>query len=363
MQRINNQRFFLFLILSPIVICLIGFFISRKPTIHLVTDKQFKIITFTDEYEQGGNSTNSIRFQGDTIYYSYVLNNKYRYPYTGFTILLKEYGYIDLRGYTLSFTVKSKEKTRIPIRNTLFLEHFTKVNDPNTFMFLIKRLGVDPGIRNFSMRVEDINEIPDWWYSNNNLAENDVPDYSYKYTQDISFFSDPSAPLGKECSFVIYDLSLSYNYIPYLKYSSYLLLTYYILLFIIKLSLRSKPKMLLMPIEMLKVPQNNNEPLNKVLNYIGLHYMHAELKIKDVAQDVGISEAQVSELLKQYCSLGFKQYLNQVRLHEAKRLLKESDLQISEIAFKVGYNNISHFNRIFKELVGEAPSSFKEKIK
>ena len=45
-----------------------------------------------------------------------------------------------------------------------------------------------------------------------------------------------------------------------------------------------------------------------------------------------------------------KKYLNHIRILEAKRLLKNSDRQISEIAYIVGYGNISHFNRTFKQI-------------
>jgi AraC-like DNA-binding protein len=41
--------------------------------------------------------------------------------------------------------------------------------------------------------------------------------------------------------------------------------------------------------------------------------------------------------------------------------LKETSLSISEIAYLVGYNNVTHFNRVFKEKIGISPSEFKEK--
>jgi AraC-like DNA-binding protein len=57
----------------------------------------------------------------------------------------------------------------------------------------------------------------------------------------------------------------------------------------------------------------------------------------------------------------FKQYLNIVRITEARRLLMDTDRQISEIAFAVGYNYPTTFNRIFKEVTGISPSDFRKK--
>ncbi len=47
-------------------------------------------------------------------------------------------------------------------------------------------------------------------------------------------------------------------------------------------------------------------------------------------------------------------------MEEAKRLLKETNQQISSIAFMVGYNNVQHFNRVFKEYTGIPPTLFRE---
>jgi AraC-like DNA-binding protein len=114
------------------------------------------------------------------------------------------------------------------------------------------------------------------------------------------------------------------------------------------------------PIETTKI--NNKIPQNQadILAFIGKNYSNPDLKLYDVASHVGISEEMTSDLLRKYCDKNFRQYLNQIRMEEAKRLLKESDLQISEIAFKIGYNNIQHFNRVFKEYTNQSPKIYRE---
>ena len=57
----------------------------------------------------------------------------------------------------------------------------------------------------------------------------------------------------------------------------------------------------------------------------------------------------------------FKQYLNIIRITEAKRLLRETDNQITSCAYNVGYNNIPHFNRTFKQLEGISPKEYRKK--
>ena len=79
-----------------------------------------------------------------------------------------------------------------------------------------------------------------------------------------------------------------------------------------------------------------------------------------IAQKTGINPKELSTLFRKFYNTNFKGYLNDLRLTEAARLLKETSKQITEIAFSVGYNNISHFSRIFKEKYTVSPKDFRE---
>jgi YesN/AraC family two-component response regulator len=79
-----------------------------------------------------------------------------------------------------------------------------------------------------------------------------------------------------------------------------------------------------------------------------------------VAKATGVSIYKIPVLIKNQTNRSFKEYLNTIRLTEAQRLLSETDRQIIEISMAVGYNNISHFNRIFKEKNGKTPREFRE---
>ena len=59
--------------------------------------------------------------------------------------------------------------------------------------------------------------------------------------------------------------------------------------------------------------------------------------------------------------MSFKQYLTQIRIHEAKRLLHETDRLVSDICLTVGFNSISHFNRVFKTMTSVSPLEFRNK--
>jgi len=58
----------------------------------------------------------------------------------------------------------------------------------------------------------------------------------------------------------------------------------------------------------------------------------------------------------------FTDYLGRVRVERAKNLLLNPHLRISEIAYAVGFQSLTHFNRVFQELTGESPTTFRKKL-
>ena len=58
--------------------------------------------------------------------------------------------------------------------------------------------------------------------------------------------------------------------------------------------------------------------------------------------------------------LTFTDYLGRVRVEEAKMLLLNPHLRVSEIAYAVGFQSLTHFNRVFRQLTGESPTRFRE---
>jgi len=84
-----------------------------------------------------------------------------------------------------------------------------------------------------------------------------------------------------------------------------------------------------------------------------------ELSLESFAGTQGISPRLVATLIKEATQLHFKGALNELRLTEAARLLKDSRGNISEIAFAVGFQSASHFGRAFRDKYGQSPSEFR----
>lgn len=82
----------------------------------------------------------------------------------------------------------------------------------------------------------------------------------------------------------------------------------------------------------------------------------------DLAQELGISEAAVSRVIKNHFGKSFPKLLNEYRVEDSKHLLLDTDESIKVISQEVGFNSLPSFNRCFKEIVGQSPSSFRSNI-
>ncbi len=84
-----------------------------------------------------------------------------------------------------------------------------------------------------------------------------------------------------------------------------------------------------------------------------------EVSIKEIADKLNISEAAFYKFIKKQTKKTYTQIINEFRINHASKLLMTSDKPISQICFESGYNNISYFNRKFKEVLKQTPLDFK----
>jgi AraC-like DNA-binding protein len=92
-------------------------------------------------------------------------------------------------------------------------------------------------------------------------------------------------------------------------------------------------------------------------------FIHAhsdeELSLTKVAKFVNISPNYLSEKFKEVTGVNFVGYIARARIEKACDLLQDRELRISEVAFAVGFQSLSQFNRVFKKLTGKSPSAYR----
>jgi len=84
------------------------------------------------------------------------------------------------------------------------------------------------------------------------------------------------------------------------------------------------------------------------------------IDLAKVAQAMHVSTFYFCKMFKRATGLTFTEYLSRVRVEKAKKLLLNPHLRISEIAYDVGFQSLTHFNRVFRQVVGRSPTSYRE---
>ena len=111
------------------------------------------------------------------------------------------------------------------------------------------------------------------------------------------------------------------------------------------------------------VQQANAEPpvIGRAKQYIHEHQTE-ELSLGQVAQAVHTSVFYFCKLFKKATGFHFTDYVSRTRIERAKNLLLNPNLRISEIAYEVGFQSLTHFNRVFKRIVGQSPTEFRAQL-
>ena len=102
----------------------------------------------------------------------------------------------------------------------------------------------------------------------------------------------------------------------------------------------------------------NSYVLKNALLYMTDRCMH-KLSLNDVAQHCYVSSWHLSKLLNQYTGRGFFEIINVIRLDRARELLENTGRKIQDISEEVGFQDVAHFSRIFKNYVGCSPKEYR----
>ncbi len=105
--------------------------------------------------------------------------------------------------------------------------------------------------------------------------------------------------------------------------------------------------------------QSDSRRVQKVQNYINDHYKE-EIRLNTLADMVGMTPVSFSRFFKLRTGRSLSDYIIDIRLGFATRLLVDSTMSIAEICYECGFNNLSNFNRIFKKKKNCSPKEFRE---
>ena len=113
--------------------------------------------------------------------------------------------------------------------------------------------------------------------------------------------------------------------------------------------------------DMRQYTSENSERIDTVLKYISDNYT-TNITLTDISQIACMTTNSFCRFFKKMTNKSFTQFLNEIRIRNASRLLIQETIPVSEVCYLVGYNSITNFNKQFKLIMGNTPKSYREAI-
>ena len=107
---------------------------------------------------------------------------------------------------------------------------------------------------------------------------------------------------------------------------------------------------------------SENEIIRRAQQYVGTH-VRQKLSVPIVAAAVDVSASYLTALFHKHLQLSPGEYIRRIKLQESKQMIREGNMNFSEIANALNYSTIHHFSRQFKEKFGITPTEYAKSVK
>jgi DNA-binding response OmpR family regulator/anti-sigma regulatory factor (Ser/Thr protein kinase) len=110
-----------------------------------------------------------------------------------------------------------------------------------------------------------------------------------------------------------------------------------------------------------KVKGNDEQLMERIMKVVNDHLSDSDLNVEMLTSEVGISRAQLHRKMKEMTGLPISEFIRNIRLEQAVRLLKEQKINVTQVAYSVGFSNLAHFSTVFRKQFGVSPSEYIER--
>lgn len=327
------------------------------------------------DVEMGGTSIVRIPDrQRDQLRFEFRLTDVGKYPFTSAgLVLLDAHGrpaQVDWTKYSdITFLAKCAPANSMVFGISAFDDKISKVGEfltyrpPGTY-FSCNERGVPVSLDLTRLA------IPDWWFSTVNL---DLSHQGYELNKVSKFVFGTSSqsPRNVDSYLDISELTLHGRDYRYIAALAIILLASWggfawwffrahSQALTASLNSRMKKDLPLVAYRQLTLEPYKDKEKATILKFIATNFTNPEMDLEFVVSATGTNRNKVNDVLKSELGMTFTSYLNKLRLTEAARLLIEMEsATVAEVAYSVGYSNVSYFNKLFKEEYGCTPKSFR----
>jgi len=357
---ITNRIYYWSIIASSLllaVIYLLGF--RSDDYVVFPNVRNFQISFYNDSVDGGNSVILNSQVTDSAITVNFVLKDGFVRPYIGITLIPVGNGTCDLSQFN-QFEIEAQGENMDNMIAYLITQTINeKIEGRFPNFYLGSNINVSQSKQLSTIPFNQF-KTPDWWYDLNNFSPTKeiLPDWQHVIQLNFTTGLTPAVDTPRALRISSIRFSRHNTWVLLLMCSIELMLIISLLLInwmrLRRINRRNSLTITYKPVEVeaKKVPHNN------FLDYIHANFNDSELSLEVVSNACDVSQRFIAGTISEKYHCNFKTYINQIRINEAKRLMLETDLNISEIAYKVGFNSPNHFNRVFKALTGNNPSGF-----
>jgi len=355
----------------------------RSELVLFPTEKKYQLSAYNDTTENTGNSLSVLAKVTDSlIVFDYTLRSIRGFPYAGFMInFFGVDSFIDISSYdSVCVDIVTKQASYFEMQLKTFIENVTDMNDFRTYHTMTCDVPVDIQVKRYSLPKGKFRLAPWWdkWATNKfgQLAKSlpREPDYSKFFA--VNFESSSAKIENEPDRFSITKIAFVKKHkrgmvalICVAGFAAYVIIVFCIGFIIAQKKKLTKSTSLPTPMTDEDIPIHIPPDVveleaRQLKDYIYKNYEKSDLTLDMVAHEVKISPPnRVTIILQHKFNMTYPQYLNDIRIKAAQKMLTATDLPINDIGYNVGYNNIPHFNRVFREIIGCSPKEYRDNHK
>lgn len=113
-------------------------------------------------------------------------------------------------------------------------------------------------------------------------------------------------------------------------------------------------------VEEKQVKGNDELLMERIMRVINDHLDDSDFNVDALTKEVGISRAQLHRKMKEMTGLPVSEFIRNIRLEQAVRLLEEQKINVTQVAYSVGFSNLAHFSTVFRKQFGVSPTEYVE---
>lgn len=327
-----------------------------------------------DDVSRGGASTIKINDEHYSLDFEMTVADQADYPFASLALVFADEAgqraFVDLSSYTsLSFSVKCSPSNVLTFTAFTIEQNITNPDDFLTYRSPATFFSCNEDWSHVDLDLTRL-ETPQWWLDMFHL-ELSMKEYRLDRVPKILFGSTHQGPMGVNARVQLNQLTFhgrDWRYLYLLGVVLFFMWSGYgvwffrghTLMLIKELRLKTQKDRPLVAYQHLTIEPQRDREKDIILRFMATEYAHTELNLDVVVTRTGVSRTKINDILKSELGYTFIGYLNKLRLTEAARLLGEKrEASIAEVAYSVGYKNVSYFNKLFKEEYGCTPKTFR----